>query len=163
MNFVVLVVVWSSFLQVRLIVPLLLAYCACEMATKTVPIEFNNECYQVSFQSAAHNGGPSDLHTVCEATAAAGTAVSSKQSLSRSHSRSCPAGLGRPIGNSTVVEGDSTPDKSVLEASLKCVQVRYEELRLCVSFPFINIYCINRPALPKCPPAQHQVLRWTCR
>ena len=51
---------------------LLLAHCACEMATKNVLIEFNNKCYQVLFQSAADNGGPSDLHALCEATAAAG-------------------------------------------------------------------------------------------
>ena len=44
--------------------PLPLAHCAREMATKNVLIEFNDECYQVSFQSAADNGDPSDLHAL---------------------------------------------------------------------------------------------------
>ena len=44
------------------------------MKRKNVLIEFQDDSYQVSFQSAADDraGGPSDLRTLREATAAAG-------------------------------------------------------------------------------------------
>ena len=121
---------WRPFLQVCSIVPLLLVHCLSpicvrEMATKTVLIEFNDECYQVSFQSAADNGGPSDLHALREATAAAG--IFQAEPFQIKFKIALQDWGGRLV---TVLDGDSIPDKSILKASLKCVQVRYEEFRL---------------------------------
>ena len=95
------------------------------MNTKNVLIKFHDNSYEVSFQSAADDGGHSDLRALREAAAAVG--IFQAEPCQITFKITLQDWGGRLV---TVLDGDTIPDKSILKASLKCVQVRCDRFRI---------------------------------
>ena len=125
--------------------------------TKCVLIEFQDESYQVSFQSAAQGSGPSDLARLREATALAGIFQAEPHQITFKIARDDWGG--RLV---SVLDSDCIPDKSILKATLKAVpQVGSKQPS---GYPIfeINIICAVFNFCVECSSIECQCNYFTC-